>query len=326
MYDLTQSRSPHNKPRHLTMCWIRAAALVGVLATTAAGCSADNPTTTPATTTNQPVTTTTTAQPAATTQLPTTTVPVIDPAAFGIWTLDTDNPSVAWLNLPKHETLKVEISRLSGPFASAGMEVTLGCNSTSGALSELVPAVKAGDPISTLASCGNLVDQAEQHLANLVFQATSVRLNDDELIFGDPPEQLILHRSADVPGTPTTIDPAIYGIWEIAWDDPGLLRLDLPTDTTLNVTVAEAPPPAGTNHPWKLEITLGCRAWDADYLAAHPLSEPLPDQLVNECGRLAYSEQGVAFTILEGNYSLSIDGGDLIFGTPPQGFYLHPAN
>lgn len=287
-----------------------------------AACSADTPilaaTTTTSTQPPNPV-----SQPPAASQPPTTTVSLIDPGAFGIWTLDTDNPSAAWLNLPKHETLKVEISQLSGPFASMALEVTLGCNGTGGALYELVPAVKTSGRVSTLVSCGDLVDQAEQHLSELVFQATAVRLNDDEMTFGDPPEQLILQRSPGAPGTPAITDPAVYGKWEIAWDDPGIL-INLPDDTTLTVTVTEAQP--GSDGSVDLEITIGCQVWNADTLAAHPLSEPLPDQMRADCGPLATAEQGVAFTILMSNWPLSIDGRDLVFGAPPIGFYMHPAN
>jgi len=269
-------------------------------------------------------TTTTTASPATATQPPTvTTFPVIDPAAFGIWTLDTDDPSVAWLNLPKHLTLTVTISGLQGSPTLTTLSVTLGCIDYRAALHSLIPSVRADYPIVPAISCGSAFDQAEDHLVKLVFEATAVRLDDDELIFGDPPEQLILRRSSGAPSTSPTIDPAIYGIWEIAWDDPGLL-IDLPDDTTLNVTVTEAS--AGSDHPWNLEITLGCNIWDTDLLIAHPYPAPLPDQIRADCGPLATIEHGVVFTILEGNYSLSIDGGDLIFGAPPQGFYMHPAN
>jgi len=249
-------------------------------------------------------------------------VPVIDPSAYGAWRLDTDDPSVAWLNLPKHETLKVDITQVPGPSGSVDLTVWLGCNRTSGALYQLVPAVETDDYTTTLASCGDLVDQSERNLSNLVFEATAVSLDNDKLIFGDPPEQLMLHRSTDTPNTPTTTDPSVYGTWEITWDDPGLL-IDLPPDTTLTVTVTEAQP--GSDHPWGLDITLGCRAWNADTLAAHPLSAPLPDQMITDCGPLAYAEQGVAFHILMSGWPLSIDGGDLVFGAPPIGFYMHPA-
>jgi len=55
----------------------------------------------------------------------TTTVPAIDPDAYGTWTLDTDNPSVAWLNPPKHETLTVAISGLRGSPTLTTLSVTL---------------------------------------------------------------------------------------------------------------------------------------------------------------------------------------------------------
>lgn len=275
------------------------------------------------TTTTQPRTTTTD-QPAATTQLATSTAaPVDDPDTFGTWALDTDDPSVAWLNLPKHLTFRVTIAGLHGSPTLTTLSVTLGCIDYNAALHSLIPNVSADHPIVPAISCGSAFDQAEDHLVKLVFEATAVRLDDNELIFGDPPEQLILHRSTGAPSTPPAIDPAIYGTWQIAWDDPSLL-IELPDDTTLNVTVTEAPP--GTDRAWNLEITLGCNIWDTDLFAAHPYPERLPDQMRADCGPLATAEHGVAFTILEGSYSLSIDGGDLIFGAPPQGFYMHPTN
>jgi len=275
------------------------------------------------TTTTQPRTTTTVRTP-ATTQLATSTAaPVDNPDTFGTWALDTDDPSVAWLNLPKHLTLRVTIAGLHGSPTLTTLSVTLGCIDYNAALHSLIPNVSADYPIVPAISCGSAFDQAEDHLVKLVFEATAVRLNDDELIFGDPPEQLILRRTSGAPGTPLAIDPAIYGTWEITWDDPGLL-IELPDDATLHVTVTEAS--AGSDHPWKLEISLGCNTWDNDLLTAHPYPAPLPDQIRADCGPLATIEHGVAFTILEGNYSLSIDGGDLIFGAPPQGFYMHPAN
>jgi len=293
------------------------AVVITALALLAAACSADNPIAAPTTTTTRPRAPSTTSQPA------TTTVPAIDPAAYGTWTLDTDDPSVAWLSLPKHKTLTAGISEVSGPFASTSMDLTLGCNRHGSVLHQLIPTVKTDDRLSTLRSCGSVVDSAEDRIANLVFSATAVHLNGNELIFGDPPQQLTLRRTSDKPTTPTITNPAIYGAWEIAWDDPGLL-IELPDDRTLNVTVSEAPPGAG--RPWNLEITLGCQIWDTDLLAAHPYSEKLPDQVFTDCGTLAYTEQDVAFTILENGYPLSIDGGDLIFGAPPNGFYLHPVN
>jgi len=64
----------------------------------------------------------------------------------------------------------------------------------------------------------------------------------------------------------------------------------------------------------------------------HPRGPPnhgAPTQTGNHRLRaLAYTEQGVgvAFTSPQSDWPLSMDGGDLIFGMPPQGFYLHPAN
>jgi len=183
--------------------------------------------------------------------------------------------------------------------------------------------VEADYPIVPAISCGSAFDQAEDRVVNLVFHATALHLGNDELIFGNPPEELILHRSSGTPGATTTVDPAVYGKWEAAGNDPGLYPLNLPPDVTLTVTVTEGAP--GSDRPWNLEITLGCQIWDADMLAAHPYSEPLPEQLRAGCGPLATAEHGVAFTILQSDWPLGIDDGDLIFGVLPRGIYLHPA-
>ena len=221
-------------------------------------------------------------------------------------------------------TITVSISGPPGSPTLTTLSVTLGCIDYRAALHQLNPSVKADYPITPAISCGSLVDQAENRAWDSIFRATVVRVTNTELIIGNPPEQFILNRTTNADSTSPVIDLNVYGTWQAAGDDPGLSRLVPPPDSTLTVTVTEAP--SDTGHPWDFQITLGCQVWDTDILAAHPLSAPLPDQMITDCGPLAYAEQNVAFTILNGDWPLAIDGGDLVFGAPAHRFYLHPAN
>jgi len=283
--------------------WRAVAAVLAASAVFASACTSGNP----VTGSDPGPSTADTTQPSA---FATTTVPPIDPAAAGTWTLDTDDPTAAWLDPPEHMTITVTISSITNDLINSSVSVTLGCSEHGGGAISTNAGISV--PTITIAGvdCPFDVARTEEKASSFVFSAHQpVQVNGDTLTIGESPDQLVLHRSADTSDNTAAVDPAIYGTWDVPWDYPGLLRFDLPADTTLSVTVSEAP--ADSVQPWKLEITLGCQVWDADTLTAHPLSEPLPDQMIADCGPLATSEQNVAFTVLKGNYPLSIDGGHL---------------